>query len=145
MSITALDDLVFKALADSRRRQILDLLKTSARTTGEICRHFEDLDRCTVMLHIGVLEKAGLVISRREGRLRWNHVNALPIKQIHDRWISPYAASALRLLARLKQDLEGPGSGSGASRAAPAARRRADRAAPRLRRGRSRSGSRARR
>ena len=62
MSRAARDDLVFKALADSRRREILDLLKVSARTTGELCDHFEELDRCTVMQHIGVLQKAGLLI-----------------------------------------------------------------------------------
>ena len=102
----ARDDLVFRALADARRRAILDLLKGSARTTGELCDHFPALDRCTVMQHIGVLEKAGLVISRREGRQRWNHLDVSPIKQIHDRWISPYATTAVSLLARLKHDLE---------------------------------------
>jgi DNA-binding transcriptional ArsR family regulator len=100
------DDLIWKALADSRRRQILDLLKTSARTTGQLCDHFPDLDRCTVMQHISVLENADLIIARREGRQRWNHLNAAPIKQIHDRWISPYARSAVDLLSRLKRDLE---------------------------------------
>jgi len=110
MSRPAREDLVFKALADSRRRQILDLLKVSARTTGELCDRFRDLDRCTVMQHIGVLEKAGLLLSRRQGRQRWNYLNVMPIKEIHDRWISPYAASAVRLLARMKRDLEGPGS-----------------------------------
>lgn len=107
MSRAARDDLVFKALADSRRREILDLLRDSARTTGELCERFGDLDRCTVMQHIGVLEKAGLIIARREGRLRWNHLDVTPIKEIHDRWISPYAASAVNLLSRLKRDLEG--------------------------------------
>jgi DNA-binding transcriptional ArsR family regulator len=110
MSSTAdRDGLVFRALADPRRRRILDLLKTSARTTGELCGAFDDLDRCTVMQHIGVLEKAGLLISRRDGRQRWNHLNVGPILAIHDRWISPYAVSAARLLARLKRDLEGEG------------------------------------
>jgi DNA-binding transcriptional ArsR family regulator len=103
----AQDDLVFRALADSRRRRILDLLKVRARTTGELCDHFEGLDRCTVMQHIGVLEKAGLLISHREGRQRWNYLNVMPIKELHDRWISPYAAAAVALLARLKRDLEG--------------------------------------
>jgi DNA-binding transcriptional ArsR family regulator len=107
MSRTAADDLVFKALADSRRREILDLLKVSALTTGELCHHFQGLDRCTVMQHIGVLEKAGLVIARREGRQRWNYLNVMPIKEIQDRWISPYAASAVRLLARMKREIEG--------------------------------------
>jgi len=104
---TAADDLIFKALAHSRRREILDLLKVSARTTGELCDHFQGLDRCTVMQHISVLEKAGLVIARREGRQRWNYLNVMPIKEIHDRWISPYAASAVKLLARMKREIEG--------------------------------------
>ena len=106
-SVAARDDSVFKALADSRRREILDLLKREPRTTGELCAHFADqIDRCTVMQHIGVLEKAGLVIARREGRVRWNHLNVAPIKELHDRWISPYAVAAVRLLARMKRDLE---------------------------------------
>lgn len=107
MSRRVRDDLVFKALADGRRRQILDMLKKAPRTTGELCDRFEGaLDRCTVMQHIGVLERAGLIIARREGRVRWNHLNVAPFKEIHDRWISPYAAEAVNLLARLKRDLE---------------------------------------
>ena len=98
---------MFKALADARRRRILDLLRVRARTTGELCDHFAGLDRCTVMLHIGVLEKAGLLISRREGRVRWNHLNVMPLKELHERWISPYATAAVDLLARMKRDLEG--------------------------------------
>jgi len=107
MSSATQDDLLFKALADGRRREILDLLKDAPRTTGDLCRHFEaTLDRCTVMQHLGVLERAELVIARREGRSRWNHLNAAPVKEIYDRWISAYAAPALDLLARLKQDME---------------------------------------
>ena len=107
MSRAESDDLVFKALADSRRRQILDLLKKAPRTTGELCERFEaTLDRCTVMQHIGVLERAGLIIARREGRNRWNYLNVGPFKEIYDRWISPYATEAVALLARLKRDLE---------------------------------------
>jgi|SRR5208283_41599 len=107
MSSPAQDDLLFKALADSRRREILDLVKSAPRTTGELCRHFDgQLDRCTVMQHIGVLERAELLIARREGRQRWNYLNAAPFKEIYDRWISAYAAPALDLLTRLKRDLE---------------------------------------
>ena len=109
MSRATRDDLVFRALAHPRRREILDLLKKEARTTGALCDYFRRLDRCTVMQHIGVLEKAGLVISRREGRLRWNHLNVTPLKEIHDRWISPYASAAVELLARMKRDFEGEG------------------------------------
>jgi DNA-binding transcriptional ArsR family regulator len=101
------DDLLFKALADSRRRQILDLLKAEPRTTGELCERFKgSLDRCTVMQHIGVLDRAGLIIVRREGRNRWNYLNAAPFKEIYDRWISSYASEAVELLSRLKRDLE---------------------------------------
>lgn len=107
MSTGSRDDRLFKALADGRRRAILDLLKSAPRTTGAICDHFAgELDRCTVMQHIGVLERAGLLISHREGRTRWNYLNATPVKEIHDRWISPYAANAVALLTRMKQDLE---------------------------------------
>lgn len=99
-------DLVFKALGDSRRREILDLLKERARTTGELVEHLRQLDRCTVMQHLSVLEKADLVIVRREGRLRWNYINSLPIKELHDRWIGSYADGAVDLLARMKREIE---------------------------------------
>lgn len=106
-SVTARDDLVFKALADSRRREILDLLKSEPRTTGDLCARFEgQLDRCTVMQHIGVLERAELIIPRREGRKRWNYLNAAPFQDIYERWISSYATEAVAMLARLKRDLE---------------------------------------
>jgi DNA-binding transcriptional ArsR family regulator len=100
------DDATFKALGDARRRRILDLLKEGPRTTGELCAYFSELDRCTVMQHLGVLEKADLLIAKREGRVRWNYLNPLPIKEIHDRWISGYAVGAVGLLQRLKKDLE---------------------------------------
>jgi DNA-binding transcriptional ArsR family regulator len=99
-------DFIFKALGDSRRREILDLLKHRARTTGELCEAFRQLDRCTVMQHLNALEKADLIIVKREGRLRWNYLNPLPIKQLYDRWIGRYADNAVDLLARLKHDLE---------------------------------------
>jgi DNA-binding transcriptional ArsR family regulator len=107
MSTDDSDDLLFKGLADVRRRRMLDLLKDRPRTTGELCAAFADsLDRCTVMQHIGVLERAGLIIARREGRTRWNYLNAAPFQDIYDRWISSYASEAVGLLARLKRDLE---------------------------------------
>jgi DNA-binding transcriptional ArsR family regulator len=99
-------DSIFKALGHSRRREILDLLKERARTTGELCEHFRRLDRCTVMQHVSVLENADLIIVKREGRLRWNYVNPLPIKELHDRWIGGYADNAVDLLARMKREIE---------------------------------------
>src|SRR5215212_673257 len=106
MSRAEVEELVFKALADGRRRRILDLLKAEPSTTGDLCSHFPELDRCTVMQHLGILERAGLIVVKREGRLRWNYLDPFPIKEIHDRWISPYAREAVELLARLKRDLE---------------------------------------
>jgi DNA-binding transcriptional ArsR family regulator len=100
------EERVFKALADYRRREMLDLLKDAPRSTGEICAHFDELDRCTVMQHLGVLEKADLIIVKRSGRNRWNYINPLPIKEIYDRWISRYATHAVDILARMKRDLE---------------------------------------
>jgi DNA-binding transcriptional ArsR family regulator len=100
------DDLVFKALSNQTRRAILDMLRDQPQTTGEICAHFSALDRCTIMQHLKVLEGAGLVIAHRVGRVRWNHLNALPIRDIHARWIGPHAAGAVDRLARLKADLE---------------------------------------
>ena len=99
-------DLIFKALGDSRRREILDLLKERGRTTGELVERFNRMDRCTVMQHLKVLEKADLVIVKREGRLRWNYINPLPIKELYDRWIGSYADSAVELLARMKREIE---------------------------------------
>lgn len=106
MSTDALDDLVFKALAHPRRRGILDLLKGEPCTTGMLVDAFPDMDRCTVMMHLKVLEAADLIIVRREGRERWNHLNAMPIKQIHDRWIGGYATHALTILDKLRSDLK---------------------------------------
>lgn len=106
MSIEARNDRIFRALSAATRRSILDLLKDDPQTTGALCAQFPDLDRCTVMQHLRVLEDAELVIAQRKGRERWNHLNPLPIKHIHDRWIGPYAAHAVGLLDRLKTDLE---------------------------------------
>jgi DNA-binding transcriptional ArsR family regulator len=97
---------IFKALADDRRREMLDMLREGPRTTGDLCTRFKRLDRCTVMQHLAVLKGAGLVIAKREGRLRWNYLNVVPVQEIYDRWISQYARPSVELLTRLKRDLE---------------------------------------
>lgn len=99
-------DALFKALGDSRRRRMLDLLKEKPMTTGDLCSAFPQLNRCTVMQHLGVLEKANLIIVQRKGRQRWNYLNALPIKDVYDRWISGYATGAMNLLAEAQKKLE---------------------------------------
>jgi len=100
------EERIFKALAAGTRRRILDGLKDRPRTTGDLAAMFPELDRTTVMQHLRVLEDAGLVVVQRKGRVRWNHLNALPIKHIHDRWIGAYASSAVEMLDRLRSDLE---------------------------------------
>ena len=106
MSSAVENDRIFKALSHHRRRDLLDALRDDPQTTGALCDAFADIDRCTVMQHLKVLEAADLIIVRREGRERWNHLNPLPIKEIHDRWIGQYASGAVDLLARMKSDLE---------------------------------------
>ena len=100
------DERIIKALASLDRRRILDALKDEPRTTGELCEELPWLNRCTVMQHLGVLENAGLVISRKEGRKRWNYLDVSPIQRIHERWIKAFAAPSASVLNRLKTDLE---------------------------------------
>jgi DNA-binding transcriptional ArsR family regulator len=106
MSIEDDLDRVFKALANAHRRKICDELKLRPLTTKQLCQCLAELDRCTVMQHLRVLEDAGLVIPVRKGRERFNYLDAMPIQSIHDRWIGPHAAAAARGLGRLKMELE---------------------------------------
>ena len=108
MSSEAQDDHVFKALAHPRRRSMLDRLKEGPRTTGALCDAFPEMDRCTVMQHLKVLEEAELIVVRREGRERWNHLNAVPLRRIYERWISGYADLWAASLVSLKRHLERP-------------------------------------
>ena len=100
------DDRVFKALAGVDRRKILDLLRDQPLTTGDIVDRVSWLDRTTVMQHLGVLERARLIITRKEGRNRWNYLDVAPVQRIHERWIQDFAAPSAGLLAKLKRDLE---------------------------------------
>jgi DNA-binding transcriptional ArsR family regulator len=97
------DDKVFKALANPARRRMLDILMRSSCATGELCAELPELDRTTVLQHLRVLEQAGLVTGRRVGRERRLALAPLPIKRIHDRWISGYTTAAVDLLGRLDE------------------------------------------
>jgi len=103
------DDLtpVWKALSDPTRRGLLDLLRQKPRTTGELCGAFENLSRFAVMKHLGILEEAGLVVVRKQGRQRWNYLNAVPLRRIYERWVSEYESSWAGSLLRLKRETEG--------------------------------------
>ncbi len=100
-------DRVFKALANPIRRRICDELRLRPLTTKQLCANFPELDRTTVMLHVRVLEDAGLVVPVRKGRERFNYLDAMPIQAIHERWIGPHAAQAASGLLALKLELEG--------------------------------------
>ena len=100
------DNLIFKALAGADRRRIMDMLKSGARTTTEIVDTLPWLNRCTVMQHLGVLEEAGLVISAKRGRSRWNYLDVSPIQDIYERWIGEYAKPSAGFLNQLKKELE---------------------------------------
>jgi DNA-binding transcriptional ArsR family regulator len=99
-------DAVFKALANPVRRKICDELKLRPLTTKQLAGCFPELDRTTVMLHLRVLEEAGLVVAVRKGRERFNYLDAMPIQAIHERWIGPHAARAAAGLGQLKRELE---------------------------------------
>ena len=100
------DDLVFKALADPSRRLLLDrLFERDGRTLTELEGELE-MTRFGVMKHLRVLEEAGLVNTRREGRAKLHYLNPVPIRLIHDRWIDKYTEHRVAALADLKTELE---------------------------------------
>lgn len=103
-------DEIWKALADRTRRQILDLLAEGPRTTGDLVASFEHLCRTNVMKHIGVLVDANLIAIRRDGRTRWNHLNAAPIQMVCDRWVSKHVKKMASSMSRLKNLVEESGS-----------------------------------
>jgi DNA-binding transcriptional ArsR family regulator len=101
------DDLVFKALADPTRRFLLDLLfERDGRTLTDLETQV-DMSRFGVMKHLKLLEEAGLVVARKEGREKLHFLNPVPIRQIHDRWIDKYTERHVTALLDLKNELEG--------------------------------------
>jgi DNA-binding transcriptional ArsR family regulator len=104
------DDPVFKALADPTRRAILDALRErDGRSLGEleaVVLQNSDMTRFGVMKHVKVLVDAGLVVPQKAGRQTLHHLNPVPIRLIHDRWISRYTEARVAALSDLKNDLE---------------------------------------
>jgi DNA-binding transcriptional ArsR family regulator len=100
------DDTVFKALADTTRRFLLDLLfQRDGRTLKELESELE-MTRFGVMKHLRVLEEANLVVTRRSGREKLHFLNPVPIRLIHDRWIGKYREREVLALVALKAELE---------------------------------------
>jgi DNA-binding transcriptional ArsR family regulator len=106
-------DAVWKALANPDRRRILDLLRDAeARNeagvpTGDLVMAFPGVSRFAVMQHLEVLQSAGLVVARREGRMVLNFLNAVPIRAIYERWVSRFEGRWAGALLSLKRRMEG--------------------------------------
>jgi DNA-binding transcriptional ArsR family regulator len=99
-------DEVFRALGDPTRRQLLDRLhEQDGLSLGELERELP-MTRFGVMKHLRVLEEANLVITRRRGRQKLHFLNPVPIRLIHDRWVSKYAEPWVSALTGLKRELE---------------------------------------
>ncbi len=106
--MTGDDDLhsVFRALADPTRRFLLDLLFVrDGRTLTELESELS-MSRFGVMKHLKVLEDANLVVTRRSGREKLHFLNAVPIREVHDRWIDKYTERHVAALLDLKNELE---------------------------------------
>ena len=99
-------DRVFKALADPTRRKMLDLMAEKQRTTGELAAAFAKLSRFAVMKHLGVLQRAGLVIVTRDGRTRWNRLNSVPLREVVRRWMSRYEEQSADMLLNIRDAAE---------------------------------------
>ena len=97
---------MFKALADPTRRALLDeLFREDGQTLGALEERFA-MSRFGVMKHLKLLEDAGLVVSKRRGREKLHYLNPMPIRLVHDRWVSKYAEPWAAGLSGLKQRLE---------------------------------------
>src|ERR1041384_4761624 len=99
-------DAIWKALSDPTRRAILDLLRHGPRGATQIVEAFPHLTRFGVMKHIDVLRDAGLINTREEGRQRMNSLNAVPIRQIYERWVSRYEEFWADTLLRIQADVQ---------------------------------------
>ena len=104
------EDLVFKALADPTRRLLLDaLFVRGGRSLSElepVVAERTEMTRFGVSKHLRLLEEANLVVTRKQGRTKLHHLNAVPIRAIHDRWIGKYTAARTSALLDLKRVLE---------------------------------------
>lgn len=99
-------DEVFRALADPTRRSLLDeLFARDGQTLTELQERLP-MTRFGVMKHLKLLEEVGLVTTQRRGREKLHYLNAVPIRLIHDRWVSKYAEPLAAAISGLKQDLE---------------------------------------
>ena len=109
ITFKAFMDAIFKALNDPVRRAILDSLRQNdGQTLSDLEAQFE-MTRFGVMKHLGLLEEAGLITTKKQGRFKYHYLNAVPLQEVIDRWIEPLLAKPLaRGMLDLKAHLEGP-------------------------------------
>ena len=101
-------DEVFRAIDDPNRRLLLDVLVDhDGQTLSELCTHLPTMTRQGVMNHVRVLEDAKLVTTRRDGRTKLHYLNPVPIRMVHDRWISRFAEDRIGVMAAITLTLEG--------------------------------------
>lgn len=100
------EDKVFKALADSNRRQLLDrLYKKGGLTLGDLCQS-HDMSRQAVTKHLALLEAANIIVTQWRGREKLHYLNPVPINAIYTRWIGKFERRRLQAIQNLKQALE---------------------------------------
>ncbi len=99
-------DEIWKALSSKTRREILDELKSGAKTTSELVNKFTHLSRFGVMKHIEILRQSGLVSTKSKGRTRVNFINAIPLREIYSRWVSGFEDLWASQLVGLKEEVE---------------------------------------
>src|SRR6201999_1756631 len=97
---------VFRALADPTRRRLLDELFEQDGQTLSALEQRLPMTRFGVAKHLKVLEEAGLVTTQKRGREKLHFLNPVPIREVHDRWVSKYAEPWASALTGLKRDLE---------------------------------------
>ena len=97
-----LEDLIWTALGDSKRRRILEALSVGPKLTGDLVELLPTIGRTGVLRHIGILAEADLIRVRPEGRKRWNYLNPDPIKLVCTSWVARHVDGISGSVARLK-------------------------------------------
>lgn len=100
---------VFKALGHPIRRKILDILKQSPKTTGELNESFPEVTRYAIMKHLTILEEGKLILTRRKGKYKLNYLNAVPLQEMYNRWVGKYMKSTANSLINLRSFVEQKG------------------------------------
>ncbi len=101
---------LWRALASPWRRRLLDLLRAGPRTTGQLAEAIPELSRFAVMQHLDVLTEVDLVVVQRQGRHRFNHLNAVPLRRWYERWVVPLADSSASQLLALQRHVDSTGA-----------------------------------